>query len=196
VVSSVRERLDWFKEAILPHEAALRDRMRRIMPRRDDHDDLVAEAIARAYATQNFARITHGRAYLFQIARNMVIDEVRRDKIVSLVVLADLDLIAADTSTEAMLQARDELRRLEAIIDTLPIQCRRAFLLRRVHDKSVQEIADEMGLSVSTVDKHIGRAALKIMQAIGQYEDLGFGWSLQKRRGKAGDRSGGGTAVS
>jgi RNA polymerase sigma-70 factor (ECF subfamily) len=195
-VESVREKLDWFKETILPHQAALRERVRRILPRRDDLDDLVSEAMTRAFATPEFRHIVHGRAYLFQIARNMIIDEARREKIVSLALVADLDMIAVDHTAEARLQARDELRRLEAIIESLPIQCRRAFLLRRVHDKSVQEIADEMGLSVFTVDKHIGRAALKIMQAIGQYEDLGFGWSLQKRRGTTGDRRGGSTPLS
>ncbi len=195
-MESVRARLDWFKATILPHEAALRDRLRRVLSRRDDVDDLVSETMTRAFATEDFERITYGRSYLFQIARNIAIDEARRDKVVSMELFAELDLIAIDTSAEVRLQARDELRRLEAIIDALPIQCRRAFLLRRVYDKSVQEIADEMGLSVSTVDKHIGRAAVKIMQAIGQYGDLGFGWSLQERRGKASDRSGGGSPVS
>lgn len=195
-MESVRKRLDWYKATILPHQAALRERVRRILPRRDDLDDLVSEAMTRAFATVEFDHIVHGRAYLFQIARNMIIDEVRRDKIVSLSLVADLDLIAIDSGAEARLQARDELRRLEAIIETLPIQCRRAFILRRVHDKSVQEIADEMGLSVSTVDKHIGRAALKIMQAIGQYEDLGFGWSIQRRRGTASDRPGSSASLS
>ena len=188
-MESIRAKLEWFKATILPHEGALRGRLRRIMPRRDDLDDLVAETMTRAYATVDFDRITAGRSYLFQIARNLVIDEARRNKIVSFEQFADFDLIANDSCAERMLQSRDELRRLQAIIDTLPIQCRRAFLLRRVHDKSVKDIAEEMGLSVSTVDKHIGRAAVKIMQALGQFEDLDFGRALPEQRRTANDRS-------
>ena len=193
---SVRAKLDWFKTTILPHEAALRGRLRRILPRRDDLDDLVAEVMTRAYATVDYAQLTAGRAYLFQIARNLIIDEARRAKIVSFDQIADVDLLMDHSSAERMLQARDELRRLDEIIETLPIQCRRAFILRRVHDKSVREIAEEMGLSVSTVDKHIGRATIRVMQAIGQFEDFGFERSLRQRGGATGDRGRSGTSVS
>ncbi|MDZ7895995.1 MAG: sigma-70 family RNA polymerase sigma factor [Sphingobium sp.] len=185
---SVRAKLDWFKSVILPHEGALRARLRRVLPKRDDVDDLVAETMTRAYATQDYPRITAGRSYLFQIARNLIIDEVRRSKIVSFEAIADLDLINDNGSAERQLQARDELRRLEAIIETLPIQCRRAFLLRRVHDKSVKQIAEEMGLSVSTVDKHIARASVKVMQALGEFEDLEFERPISEQRGTGGDR--------
>jgi RNA polymerase sigma-70 factor (ECF subfamily) len=196
LVESVRAKLDWFKVTILPHEAALRSRLRRVMPRRDDVDDLVAEVMTRAYATANFAKIVAGRAYLFQIARNLIIDEARRAKIVSLEQIADLDLVADHSSAEDLLIARDQLRRLEAIIETLPIQCRRAFILRKVHDMPVRDIAEEMGLSVFTVDKHIGRATVKVMQAIGQFEDLGFERSLHQRRGTTGNRGRGGSTLS
>lgn len=184
----VRARLEWYKQAILPHEGALRTRLRRVLPDGHDVDDVVAEAMSRAYATGDVARVISGRAYLFQIARNLVIDVARRSKIVSFEVIADLELIGVDDRAEAQLEARDELRHLQAILDTLPPQCRRAFMLRRVHDRPIGEIAETMGLSVSTVDKHLARAAMKIMQAVGEFEGSGFGWSLQKRGRSAGDR--------
>lgn len=195
-MSSIRAKLEWFKLTILPHEAALRARLRRIMPRRIDIDDLVAETMARAYATEDYGRITAGRAYIFQIARNLIIDEARRNRVVGFDQLVDADLLTDTVSTEAALEARDELRRLQTIIDTLPIQCRRAFILRRVFGKSGSEIAEEMGLAVSTVDKHIARATLKVMEALGEYEDFGFGRSRLQRRGTTGDRGRGGAALS
>jgi len=192
----IRARLDWFKEAVLPHEGALRSRLRRILSQRHDIDDIVAECMTRAYAHGDISRPQSGKAFLFQIARNLLIDEARREKIVSLELVAELDVLQADNSTEDALHARDELRHLQAILDTLPPQCRKAFILRRVHEKPVKEIAEEMGLSVFTVDKHLTRAAVKIMQAIGQFEGSGFGWSLQKRRRDAGDRGRSGSSVS
>ncbi|MEC3909380.1 sigma-70 family RNA polymerase sigma factor [Sphingobium sp. CR2-8] len=194
-MEAVRVRLDWFKVAILPHEGALRARLRRIVNRPCDVDDLVAESMTRAYANGDVTRTTSGKAYLFQIARNLLIDEARREKIVSLELVAELDVLNVDHSTEATLQARDELRHLQAILDSLPPQCRHAFIERRVHGKSVKEIAEEMGLSVFTVDKHLTRAAVKIMQAIGQFEGSGFGWSLQKRGRNTGDRSRSGASL-
>ena len=193
--AAVRARLDWFKAAILPYEGALRSRLRRIMSRSCDVDDIVAECMTRAYASGDIHRVHSGKAFLFQIARNLLIDEARREKIVALELVAELDVLLVDHSTEEALHARDELRHLQTILDSLPPQCRRAFILRRVHGNSVKEIAEEMELSVFTVDKHLTRAAVKIMQAIGQFEGTGFGWSLQKRGGNTGDRSRSGTPV-
>lgn len=190
-MQSVRDRLEWYKQVILPHEGALRARLRRVLPDGADVDDMTAEAMTRAYAGGDIAEWGSGRAYLFRIARNLVIDAARRSKIVSFEVIADLELLGTDDTVLAQIEARDELRHLQAIIDTLPPQCRQAFVLRRVHDWSVGAIAEEMGLSVSTVDKHLARAALKVTQAIGQYEGNGFGWSLTKRGTAAGDRGSG-----
>ncbi len=39
----------------------------------------------------------------------------------------------------------------------LPVQCRRAFVLKKVYGMSRKEIADYMGLSESTVQKHIAK---------------------------------------
>jgi len=195
-MNATKARLDWFKDVVLPHEAALRARLKRTLPRRLEIDDVVSEALTRAYAVEDFERITAGRAYLFQIARNLMIDEARRNQVVSLEFVADLEMLGVTPSAEAALEARDELRRLQIIIDTLPIQCRRAFILRRVYGKGVGEIAEEMGLSVSTVDNHLGRAAVKVMQALGEFEEFGFGRSRQKRRATPSDRRAGGTAVS
>ena len=186
------ERHHWFKAVILPEEPALIARLRRILSNPDDAEDAAAETLARAYAATDFARITAGRAFLFQIARNLLIDNARRDKIVSFDVVADLDLLHVDDGLEACLHARDELRHLQAIIDTLPIQCRRVFVLRRVYDRSVGEIAEEMGLSVSTIEKHLTKAVTRVMQAIRDREGTGGQGSGTTRRRAGEDRARGG----
>lgn len=173
-VDRVRAKLDWFKTIILPHEAALRARMRRMIPAYTELEDVVAEVLARAYATDNWQNVTLGRAFLFTIARNLVIDNARRNKIVSFETIADLDLLQAEGSGESQLIARDALRRLQIILDTLPGQCRRVFLLRRVHEKSMAEIAEEMLLSVSTVEKHLAKAITLVMRAWAEREETDF----------------------
>ena len=186
------ERHRWFKEVILPEEPALLARLRRIVAGSDDAEDVAAETIARAYAAADFHRITSGRAYLFQIARNLLIDTARRDKIVSFDLVADLELLQIDDGLEASLQARDELRHLQAIVETLPIQCRRVFLLRRVYERSVGDIAEEMGLSVSTVEKHLTKAVTRVMQAIRDREDSGGQRIKPTRHEASADRGRGG----
>ncbi len=170
----IRAKLDWFKTVILPHEAALRGRLRRILPTGHELEDMVAEVITRAYATESWENVTTGRAYLFTIARNLVIDAARRNKVVSFETIADLELLAGDHNAEAQLNAREALRQVQVIIDSLPQQCRRVFILRRVHEKSMLEIAEEMSLSVSTVEKHLAKAIGIVMRAWAEREETDF----------------------
>lgn len=178
----VRAKLEWFKTTLLPHEGALRNRLRRILPPTQELEDTLAEVLARAYATEKWELVTAGRAYLFTIARNLVIDNARRNKIVSFETIADLEMLQSEMGLEGQLHARDALRQVEAIVAALPAQCRRVFILRRVHEKSMGEIAEEMGLSVSTVEKHLAKAIAIVMRAWSQQEETGLeraaaGWT-------------------
>ncbi|AUW57670.1 RNA polymerase subunit sigma-70 [Sphingobium sp. SCG-1] len=184
----VRAKLEWFKSTLLPHEAALRGRLRRILPPTQELEETVAEVLARAYATDNWEPVTAGRAYLFTIARNLVIDNARRNKIVSFETIADLELLQSDTGLEGQLEARDALRQVEKIVESLPVQCRRVFILRRIHEKSMSEIAEEMGLSVSTVEKHLAKAITMVMRAWSEREEMDSESAGVERAQLVGDR--------
>jgi RNA polymerase sigma-70 factor (ECF subfamily) len=164
-------RLAWFKTTVLPHEGFVRSRLRRLCPAGFDIDNLVAESLARAYAAKDFSRITAGRSYLFTIARNLLFDAARRDTIVSLDFVADLDSLTLSQSPEPGLNAREALRRLHAIVQTLPEQPRRVFLLRRVYDYSPGEIAGMLALSVSTVEKHLAKAIQLVAKRLAEVEE-------------------------
>ncbi|PZU13404.1 MAG: RNA polymerase subunit sigma-70 [Sphingobium sp.] len=170
----VRAKLEWFKTVILPQEAALRGRLRRILPSNHELEDMVAEVLTRAYATENWENVTTGRAYLFTIARNLVIDAARRNKVVSFETIADLELLGGENNIETQLHAREALRQVETIVESLPPQCRRVFILRRIHEKSMLEIAEEMSLSVSTVEKHLAKAIAIVMRAWAEREETDF----------------------
>jgi RNA polymerase sigma factor (sigma-70 family) len=201
-VHQVRAKLEWFKTVILPQEAALRGRLRRILPSTHELDDMVAEVMARAYATENWENVTTGRAYLFTIARNLVIDTARRNKVVSFETIADLELLQGENNVEAQLHAREALRQVETIVDSLPTQCRRVFILRRIHERSMLEIAAEMSLSVSTVEKHLAKAIAIVMRAWAEREEtdferagVGTGFKLREQgRDRGGSRAPAGQA--
>ena len=163
----------WFRAQILPHEAALRRRLAYL--RVPDVEDIVSEVLTRAYSSDNWRRMDQGRALVFQIARNLLVDAARRHAIVSIDFMADLEALHLDDGQpgpEAAVAARDELRRLQRVLDALPAQPRRVFLMRRVQDLSPQEIAAELRLSVSTVEKHLAKAMVAVTRALGAAETV------------------------
>jgi RNA polymerase sigma-70 factor (ECF subfamily) len=165
------EKLAWFKETVYPHQAILRQRIRRILNDVHEVDDVVAEALARTFAAENWREIRNGLAFMTRTARNILIDRQRREVIVSFDLMADIEDLQRSVSYEGMLTARDELRRLERMIGALPPQPRRAFILRRVQGHSLAEVADMMVLSVSTVEKHLTKALKTVTQMRAEQED-------------------------
>jgi RNA polymerase sigma-70 factor (ECF subfamily) len=164
-------KLDWFETLILPHEPALRSRMRRLNPHVQDLDDLVSEVLTRAYANPRWHEVGSGRAYLYAIARNLMIDLARRQKVVAFEALMEWDTLDSGHDLSAQLCARSQLRRLAKVLDSLPPQPRRVFVMRRIHEKSCGEIAEELGLSVSTVEKHLGYALRVFMGELARQDE-------------------------
>ena len=172
-MSERAEKMAWFKAQVLPHEAALRRRL--VSLRIPDVEDVVSEVLTRAYSSENWRRMDQGRALVFQIARNLLVDAARRHAIVSIDFVADLEALHLDDGQpgpEAAVAARQELRRLQQVLDALPAQPRRVFLMRRVQDMSPHEIAAELRLSVSTVEKHLAKAMVAVTRALGAAEPV------------------------
>lgn len=154
------ERTRWFMHHILPHEPALRGWLSRRRAPALDVDDIVQESYAVLAERERLDDILNPRAYLFQVAHSLVIRNIRRARIVSILAVEDLGVVdfADDAATpEQSAIAHDDLRRLAEVIASMPGQTREAFVLRRIRGLSQREIASQMGLSENTVEKHIVR---------------------------------------
>ena len=151
----------WFRREVLPLEPALRAYARRFCHGgAEEVEDFVHEAFARLIAYPDWRAITNVPAFAVRTLRNIAISAARRRKIVSIDVMADLETIdVADErpSQDRIVAAREELRLLAGLIADLPPQCRKVFTLRKIYGLSHAQIAVQLGLSVSTVEKHISK---------------------------------------
>ena len=85
--------------------------------------------------------------------------------------LCDIDAaaIAADTPLpDAYAAAREELSRVLEVIENLPPQARQVFVLRRIQGQSQRDVAREMQIAESTVEKHLARAVRSLMDSFGR----------------------------
>src|SRR5712671_3045436 len=95
----MQESLDaWFKREILAHEAALLRYLARVWPRKDEIYDLRQETYARVYQAATASRPSSARSFLFTTAHHLMADRVRRERVVSIEAVGDLE--ALDVSVE------------------------------------------------------------------------------------------------
>jgi RNA polymerase sigma-70 factor (ECF subfamily) len=164
------ERAIWLGRHVLPHEPALRAWLSRRRLGGLDIDDVIQEAYTRLIAAESVAHVYDARSYTFQIAGSVVIDHLRRMKVVPIASVPDFDyleVVSEDPSPERQAIDRDELHRLAQMIARLPGKIRDVFTLRRVHGLSQREVAHRLGLSESTVEKHMARGFLLMLEQFG-----------------------------
>lgn len=165
------QRATWLARQILPHEPALRASLRRLVRAQIDIDDVVQESYAVLAALDDVSQVRHPRAYLFSVARSIVLQQLRRSRVVSIEAVAEidqLDIAHDDCSPERHAAAGQSLRRVGALLAGLPRRRREAFVLRKLEGLSQREIAQRMGISENTVEKHIGKCLRHLLQAFAE----------------------------
>jgi RNA polymerase sigma-70 factor (ECF subfamily) len=165
-----RERTRWFLRNILPHEPALRGWLSRSAPPSVDPGDVIQEAYTILAELESVEAIRHPRAYLFQVARSVIMRHVRRARIVPIHTFDDLERLELPdgaASPEQHAIDRDELRQLARAIAAMPPKTRQAFVLRRVDGLPQREIAARMRISENTVETHISRGILFLIDWFG-----------------------------
>ena len=141
---------------------------------RADAEDIVQEAMLRAY--KYLDRFSGGafRPWLLAIVRNTAMTWFKRnrsDKVVFVpdvpTEIADVDLDAArDGSPEGALLRRDLADQLNRAVAALPSEFREVIVLRELHDLSYKEIAAIIDVPIGTVMSRLSRARRLLMDAL------------------------------
>ena len=143
-----------------------------------DAAEVAQETFLRLYRLDNPDQLDNARAFLFQVASNLAVDQLRRRQLHYRFLKAEsrelgegeLPEGSADTaSPEQVISGREKLARIYAAVDALPDRCRQAFLLHRTSGLSYGEIARELGVSVSSVEKYILQALKACREALADY---------------------------
>ncbi len=155
-------------------QGRLKKFVRRLVGNHTTAEDLVQDAFVNLLRGAQASEIDNSRSYLTRTARNLAIDHLRRERHqwqYSGELNADAWPVCDQPLPDAVLQGRQELAALRRVIDHLPTKCRVVFLLSREHGLAMKQIAERLGISESTVEKHLTRAMVdcrRELRAIGR----------------------------
>ena len=148
----------WFVDEVLPLEAALMSFLRRSRRDKTDTEDLCHDVYVRVYEAAR-KQIPHPtKPFVFATARNLLADRARREHVVAIETVADLEALGVavdEPGPDRSVAAREELRRLQAALDRIPPRCREAVVMRKVDNLSYREISARMGITEKTVDGYL-----------------------------------------
>ncbi len=134
---------------------------------RESAEDLTAEAFIRAWRARRSLRggATQAMGWILRIARNCVMDDLRRQKRRPGASLEEIELAPTnERSPEAQAIANDDLRRAWELLRTLSVDAREIVVLRYTLGWRVREIADHVGLPENSVSVTLHRSLDRIRQ--------------------------------
>lgn len=160
---------DWFRREILIHEAALVRFLARNWFNQNDVQDIRHDIYVRVLEGAE-RKLPHSpRAFLFGVARHLLIDRVRRERIVAIDLLEDVDslnVLVDEVSPERRATGREQVQRLSRLFDRLPPRCREVVWMKRVEGLSQKQIAERLGIAEATVERHLVRGITLLANAL------------------------------
>jgi RNA polymerase sigma-70 factor (ECF subfamily) len=138
---------------------------------RPDADDLVQEVFVRLARQGQLQAVEYLDGYVFQVAANVLRDYRRRWSVrFEEAHHGSLDdaAIEGGFSPERVLLGKESVERLIAALYELPEKTRVIFSLYHFDSVPQVEIARRLRLSVSTIEKHMGRANAHLLACLGE----------------------------
>lgn len=132
----------------------------KLLRRTEDAEDIAQEAFAQFLEAGSKGEIHFPYAYLHRTARNLAINALNRKSHLLedyLEEFPDPEALSESSRLEDDFHAQQRFELFCQATAALPEQCRRVLVLRKVYGHSQQEVADLLGISVSTVEKHVAK---------------------------------------
>ncbi len=148
-----------FEALAIPHLDAAYSLARWLSRSPTDADDIVQEAMLRAFRAFDTVRGDTVRPWLMAIVRNCVHDHRVKLRRYAPTSKAMFEALAFDgPSPEAEAEGASERRRLDRMLAILPDDYREVLVLREIEDLSYRQISDAIGVPMGTVMSRLARA--------------------------------------
>ena len=160
----MHDRRGRFEAQVLPHLDAAYRYARWLCGTAADADDVVQEAVLRAFRGFDGLR-GDARPWLLTIVRNCHYTALKQRQGRSFVPLPDehdsedgAGIVATAPGPEALTISQDEGEHLERLLESLPEQQREVLVLREIEDMDYREIAAVIDVPIGTVMSRLARA--------------------------------------
>ncbi|MGV8916238.1 MAG: RNA polymerase sigma factor [Pseudomonas sp.] len=156
-----------FNQVFLAQRMILLRTLQRMVSNHSTAEDLLQDTYLRVTRALKERAIDHLEPFVYQTARNLALDHLRAQRIQGRTLLEDVpmevleNVVEPQSSAEDATHAKRLLESLTASLGKLTPRQQKIFTLNRLNGLSYQQIAEQLGVSASTVQKE-----LKLIMAI------------------------------
>lgn len=136
------------------------------IPNKDNAQEVVQESYVRAISAKDHENIKNPRAFLYRIAKNIIIDRMRKHAKFQEVPYEEEDHASSANAPEVVLCEQDRQMVLMQALRALPKMRKEVFVLHVLEGYTREEVAQMMGISLNAVEKHLSRASSDLREKI------------------------------
>ena len=169
-VASSRSRIS---KAFMEQQRPLKAFISRFIRGPQDIDDIAQETFVRAFLAEQKGDIQHPKAYIYRVARNLAFETLTKKstQLTSYIEdSCDQSLLESGEDIENKVIVMEKFDRVKIAIAEMPPQCQRVFIMHKVYGFKYREISQQLGISVSTVEKHMMTGLKKCRQSMKSQE--------------------------
>jgi RNA polymerase sigma-70 factor, ECF subfamily len=156
-----------FEQLVLPHLDSAANLARWLLRNRADSDDVVQEAMLRAYRFFERFRGGDARAWLLQIVRNTCYTWLEKNRPSEMMTEFDEEVHQRPSaSPETLALQADERQQLTLALEALPPRSREVLVLRELEGCSYKEIGEITGIPIGTVMSTLSRARERLQRTL------------------------------
>lgn len=174
-------------EMFRENETLLKKFLRRFVSNIHDIEDICQETILRALEAEKSRQIIEPRAFLFGVTKNIVRKKLDKESKTIIKFIEDFtpqEYVTDEPSVEEHIDSRKQMLTFTEAVATLPQQCQRVFVLKKVYGYSHKEIARQLGISISTVEKHVATGLKRCNEYIHKTNNPGISGAVAPRQHK------------
>jgi len=157
-------------------------------------EDIVQETYVRICQIEDKTQISSPKSFMFTVARNLALDYHKQANVRHVDHVEDAELLDQLLSDNCRDEVYDqvlsgsEFGHFCEAVRQLPLQCRKVFVLKKVYGYSQREIAANLRISESTVEKHIatGLKSCTLFMRKATGGETGQGQQQAKRQSRGG----------
>lgn len=143
-----------YREFVVPIERQLSLKL----PRREDVDELTSEVFLRGWEYMTANSVDYPQAFFFRIASNLVASFYRSAKVTESLDSATAQQVAAPGSLAQETEAKEALESLLKKMGSLKDVYQLVLRLRYIDERSIEEIASDLGKSPTNIRVLLHRA--------------------------------------
>ena len=135
-------------------------------------EDITQEVFLEVWKRRETLDVTSTlKGYIRKVAVNKTLNHIRSKKMNFEQEDSVLHVPSKENSTQKILEAEDLQKAINTAVESLPERCRLIFGLSRYEEKTYREIADDLSISIKTVENQMSKALKIVRSAVLEYQN-------------------------